>query len=227
MLSNVNIFTNPEIKCDTIGCHCMYANPNEPFNYSFRYINNEKNYIYYSIPKSASTFVRSTLFPDSYGLSSKTLKQPCQYSIKSSKSLDKKYFSFTFVRNPWSRMVSNWVYFTSNKLRIHQMKLSGHDLSKYFKFKDFVRLSVSFNNHHWQPQHLFLGSNLDYIGKVENLNQDWFNVCKELNLSNLPVKKVNTTNHKHYTEYYDDETREIVAEKYAKDIEYFGYKFGE
>lgn len=217
----------PQIKCNTVGCHCMYANPDKPPNYSFRYINNEKNYIYYSIPKSASTFIRSRLFPDSYGLGPETLRQPCKHSIESTKFFDRKYFSFTFVRNPWSRMVSNWAYFKSTKLRVRQLELSGYLFSDYNSFKDFVKLTLSFDNHHWQPQHLFLDCDLDYIGKVENFNEDWFHICEKLYYHNLPPKKIRASNHKHYTEYYDEETKRIVAEKYAKDIEYFGYKFGD
>jgi chondroitin 4-sulfotransferase 11 len=137
------------------------------------------------------------------------------------------YFSWTFVRNPWDRLVST--YF--NKIVNHFQ--SGMESFRGISFEEFVveleKTDVidSKCDRHIRSLHTLFPSNINFIGRFENLQEDFNMVCDKIGIPQQELPQKNKGKHKHYTEYYDDETREIVAEKYAKDIEYFGYKFEE
>jgi len=65
----------------------------------------------------------------------------------------------------------------------------------------------------------------DFIGKFEQLDEDWAFVAKKLGVSEkLPHRRENPRA-RHYTEYYTPQTRDIIANKFRVDIEHFGYEF--
>jgi hypothetical protein len=68
---------------------------------------------------------------------------------------------------------------------------------------------------------------MDFIGKFENLQKDFDYVMNRLNLPQQKLTHENCTLHKPYRDYYDDETEEVVAERYKDDINCFGYEFGQ
>lgn len=142
------------------------------------------------------------------------------------------YFVFSFVRNPWDRLVSQFFY-------LHKTNNTGAIL----RYKTFDKNAINFLTHpfidfgsdiprRYMPLYDHLKNvegkiNLNFIGKMENLQKDLNTICDKIGIPRQELPHANKTKHKHYTEYYDDETREIVAQKYAQDIQYFGYKFGE
>jgi len=183
-------------------------------------ISHKHKFIFIHIPKTGGSSIEKSLDKNvphvgkknpSYHLQN-TLPQNKHYNTREYiDALDKKifdeYFKFSFVRNPWSIEVS----------RFEWMKLHGHK----FSFKKYI---------HQETCKSFLNYWLDldctnFIGRFENLQEDFNIICKKIGIQPQKLSHINKNAHKHYAEYYDNETREIVAEKYARDIEYFGYKF--
>lgn len=156
------------------------------------------------------------------------------------------FFKFSFVRNPWSRLVSVYKY------------LGYQEVMPFTQFicKDLAGESGWEAPFFVKPQYDYLFNDngeqlVDFIGRFETLQQDFDIVCQELGIPRtlLPhvnkgisgrkgitgarkfIKKLSPVHriydsHEDYTGYYDSHAIDYVAEKYAKEIEVFGYSFG-
>ena len=186
---------------------------------------NKQKYVWFRTPKCCSTSILSFL-------TNNTDIDINKYSIKFDNSWQN-YFKFTIIRNPWDRLCSCWNdKLNREDVKPYYYKKLGLDTPMNIDFNQFILLlsqGGQLNSDiHWKPLHkLFPVKSLDFIGRFENLQNDFNIICNKIRIPPKELPYFNKTKHKHYTEYYDDETREIVARKYAKDIEYFGYKFGE
>ena len=142
------------------------------------------------------------------------------------------YYITTFVRNPWDRMISEYKW-----LKLWPHAYVGEPPGT---FKDYCNIlsDNALNYQESESAHLMTQldlisfavdsvDNLDFTGRFENFERDLSFILKTIGSDKTELPHENQTNHKHYIEHYDDETRQIVAEKYAKDIEYFGYEFRE
>jgi len=99
-----------------------------------------------------------------------------------------------------------------------------------------VENSVWINDVHFLPQHLYTHAadkSVDNIMRVENYSDDVDNLMNKIGFPDyrreyahydVPIHR--TTDHGHYTEYYDSESVNKVAQIYAKDIALFGYQYG-
>jgi hypothetical protein len=66
---------------------------------------------------------------------------------------------------------------------------------------------------------------VDFVGRFENLDRDVSSVIAALGLPSRSLPLVNKSHHRHYSEYYSEETKTLVAERYSRDIQFFGYQF--
>jgi len=140
-----------------------------------------------------------------------------------------KAYKFTFVRNPWDRVVSHYEYrrkrnktgLASNEIPFSEWvgKTYGPDKDPFF-----------YNNPKaFQPQVDWLKDDdgevsIDFIGKFESIDEDFRHIAAAIGVdADLP--HLNASKRSGYRHYYDDETREVVARWFREDIDRFGYRF--
>tara|TARA_S200002703_G_scaffold153884_1_gene155947 strand:+ start:308 stop:919 length:612 start_codon:yes stop_codon:yes gene_type:complete len=200
-------------------------------------INNKHKFIFIHIPKCGGTSIENSFRkiaankPNGYDgkvggfLQHLTCSEILHHNFLTKQDFDKHY-KFAFVRNPFSRCVSEYTW---------RIKKYGNWSNNFqVSFKDFVKRNYRWQERsfeqHMKPQIEFthdadMNLMVDYVGRFENLQQDFDNICDKIGIPQQRLPHDNKSNDKYYTEYYDDETRQIVAEKYAQDIDNFGYKF--
>ena len=140
-------------------------------------------------------------------------------------------YKFTFVRNPWDKVVSHYEY----RRKKNKTQLATRNIA----FKDWVKMTYGEvkdpafydNPKSFQPQVEWLKDDedrisIDYSGKFESINED-FNHVKQVIGIDAELPHLNASKRVDYRSYYDDETREIVARWFHEDISYFGYRFSD
>jgi chondroitin 4-sulfotransferase 11 len=144
-----------------------------------------------------------------------------------------KFFKFTFVRNPISRIVS-----------CYKDKILGHENYENYYFDNYhykIKSDISFEefikvisnipdflaDRHFKSQYFSIVKNnkykIDYIGKIENIDYDWQKLAIKYNLNSKMPHKNKSDSNNNYFDFYNIKTAELIYRRYKNDFKYFGY----
>jgi len=150
------------------------------------------------------------------------------------------YFRFSFVRNPWAKVYSSWLDKITNQHKFCDASIISRFKGLYpdMPFAAFVEWLSSEEgsdqraDRHWMSQCELLGgskvlADYDFIGRLENIEHDFRQVAKQLSIGpeTLPTLNLNQSDPTEYRKHYTQTTQDLVAKRYANDIQSFGYEF--
>lgn len=222
---------------------------NSAINISLR-----NKYVYVEVPKVASSTIKShlnkielaTLMNVSVGPHPEILSSPHvkPYQLSADDLSDilfgDEFFKFTFVRNPYERILSAYLdKIVGNSPERKQIdnnrKMANRMKSEECSFAEFIdtvkKIPDNTRDKHWRTQFSLTMKNFvryDYIGKIERFNADVTKIQSISGISFQGIKEFSP----HKTEakskmdnyYSDKDARDTVLDIYSKDFEVFGYQ---
>ncbi len=141
--------------------------------------------------------------------------------INSFKQIGKDWFSFTIVRNPYTKIISEYFYINKNFNKNPIREFNEHDFVEWFK-NDLLKFDMD----HKLPQHIFIDAPVNMILKFEKLEEDfailtdYMKVRKKLIHDNKSI-----INKKSIAQQLSLETKKLIYSNFKNDFEAFGYSF--
>ena len=132
------------------------------------------------------------------------------------------YFKFAFVRNPFDRFVSYCAFMTRDRDTFGR---TPQVVMHHFLFVEPPEQHILF-----QPQYTVLADSTgalltDMVGRVEDMQASYDTIAGRIGIPSRTLDQVNSSKRGDYRQYYNDELKQGVASRYARDLELFGYEF--
>ncbi|MCF7798843.1 sulfotransferase family protein [Candidatus Woesearchaeota archaeon] len=191
----------------------------------------KKKIAYLVLPKNACSSIKSSLVPFVKSNHSIHFNDGLSKNVGKLSSDFKSHYSFTFIRNPFERLVSCYVnkfeeYERWDKIFLFEKYYLFGYLKKTDSFAQFVKkvakLPDFLSDSHFQSQYsrIYRRGKLvvDFIGRMENFSEDFAVLKKKFLLANPP--HINKTKKKYsWKDYYTPELARLVYRRYKKECD--------
>lgn len=190
-------------------------------------VSDEHKAVFIHINRTGGTSIERALGHDGYkGDTFQDHREP--HAVRAEIGDDKwqRYFKFSVVRNPWDKMVSMYHHRKQNFDRSWDSPIMQHESMSFPAWVTLLDKLKNYPQHNLHNQLDWLGGpdTLDFIARFERLEQDWEVIRERLGID-TKLPRTNGSKHGHYRDYYTPETRDMVAQRFSKDIRHFGYQF--
>jgi hypothetical protein len=210
-------------------------------------ISHKHKCIFIHIPKAAGTSVERFLREIDPDIPQKVLRKR-GFSRFLNQHLD--YYVFSFVRNPYNRLVSAWKW---GQLKFEKEgDLSFYNKERAVSFEEYVLLTTDldyrkdhqnlwseYDEYHTLPQfeffpqlnggHYFTDKissdfTCDFTGRFESLNQDFKKACEDLNMFEYQLPHAYNSRTFKVNSSWTDELKDKVYNYYKNDFDLFEYE---
>lgn len=188
------------------------------------------NTIFVHIPKAAGVSIAQSLFGSQAASHTPVFLYLALYGQQ---RFDEMY-KFTFVRNPWDRVISAYNFLKAGGMNTFDANWAKEHLDNFSDVNDFVIRGLAHRNikdwMHFREQAYFLidprtnNIGVDFVGRYENMAADFQTVREQLSVT-ADLKHLNRTitDKAHFRDVLVQKSIDTISDLYRRDIQLLGY----